>query len=80
MVKIKNGKKVDGSVLVFTLIILIITLVVALGVAQVTVTERRSSGATGQSTKAFQIADSGTEIALKEILKNNKTKPSARIC
>ncbi|OGI17748.1 MAG: hypothetical protein A3J63_02325 [Candidatus Moranbacteria bacterium RIFCSPHIGHO2_02_FULL_40_12b] len=76
MVKIKNGKKVDGSVLVFTLIILIITLVVALGVAQVTVTERRSSGATGQSTKAFQIADSGTEIALKEILKNNKTKPS----
>lgn len=68
----KKSKKIKGSVLVFTLIILSLTLMTALAIAAVTVTERRTSGDTAASSQSFQVADSGIEKVLNEIYRNNK--------
>lgn len=56
-----------GSVLVFSLIILFMGTVIALGMASTAVISRKNSSATGKSVSAFQIADSGAEIVLKKI-------------
>lgn len=70
------GKSSKGSILAFTLIVMTIILIIALGIAKTTVTQMRNAGATGKSTMAFQIADSGTEIVLKSIKKDNKKTPA----
>lgn len=56
-----------GSVLVFTLIILFIGVVAALGITSTTVISQKMSGTTGKSVQSFQVADSGAEIFLKTI-------------
>lgn len=60
-----------GSVLVFALVILAFSLVAALSVAVVSVTERRTSFATEKSSRSFQVADSGIEVILYTIYKKN---------
>lgn len=60
-----------GSILVFTLLIMFILLISALGIASVTVIERKTSGTTGKSIQSFQVADSGAEIVLQKIYKDN---------
>lgn len=66
--KMKIRKKIfSGSVLIFTLLALLLVLAVAAGIASVSVIERKSSGTTGKSNQAFQVADGGTEIVLKKI-------------
>lgn len=64
--KLKN-KISQGSVLVFTLIVLFIILTAAISIAAITVIERKTSTSTGKSIAGFQTADSGTEIFLKKI-------------
>lgn len=58
-------KEQKGSALVFSLVVLSMILVAALGVASVSVVEKRNSSATGKSTQAFQVADSAVEVVLK---------------
>jgi len=60
-----------GSILVFTLLVMFILLISALGIASVTVIERKTSGTTGKSTQSFQVADSGAEIVLQKIYKDS---------
>ena len=63
--KMFQGKK--GSILAFSLIIMFVLMIIAAGVATVSVKERKMSSDTGKSTVAFQAADSGAEMALKKI-------------
>ena len=74
MKTIKNKFK-NGSVLVFTLIIMSLMLMMAVSIASVTVIERKMSGATGKSNQAFQVADSGVE----KIIKKKKNDPNVKI-
>ncbi|MBP5993947.1 MAG: hypothetical protein KA731_03530 [Candidatus Moranbacteria bacterium] len=66
-----------GSVLVFSLIILSIILSAAITVASVSITNQRSASSTGKSVQSFQVADSGIELALQKIYKNNYTDLNA---
>lgn len=59
-------RKEKGSILAFTVVILLVALIIALGIAAVTIFEMKNAGATGKSTMAFQVADSGVEIFLKQ--------------
>lgn len=59
-----------GSILVYTLIIMMIILATALSIAAVTVREKKGAGTTAASTQAFAVADSGSEVALNAIFKN----------
>jgi len=56
-----------GSVLVFSLIVLFIGVVAALGIASTTIISQKMSGTTGKSVSSFQVADSGAEIFLKAV-------------
>jgi len=56
-----------GSALIFTLIILFIGVVAAVGVASTTVISRKMSTTTGKSVASFQVADSGAEIVLQRM-------------
>lgn len=65
----KNGSTLlttSGSALVFSLLVLSMILVAALGVASVSVIEQKNSSATGKSAQAFQVADSAIEMVLKK--------------
>ncbi len=57
----------QGSVLVFSLIIMFILVVISIGIMSASVIERKSSGASGKATTAFQTADSGVEAFLQKI-------------
>lgn len=59
-----------GSVLVFSLLILSLVTVMAIGIASSTVISRKASDATGKSAKAFQVADTGLERVLHAMYKN----------
>jgi hypothetical protein len=59
--------KFQGSILVYSLIILSIMLMTALSIASVTVMERKNAGTTGASNQAFAVADSGSELFLGRI-------------
>jgi len=56
-----------GSVLAFSLIIMGMMLVVALGLASVSSIERKTSSSTNKSNQSFQVADSGVEMVLNRI-------------
>lgn len=60
-----NGKK-QGSVLVFALIILSIMLMSGLAIVATTITAMKGSASSDKSVQAFQLAESGMEIALKD--------------
>lgn len=57
-----------GSVLAFTLIIVLTMLVVSAGVVTVSTTEIRSSSSTDKATVAFQVADTGMEAIMSNIV------------
>jgi len=68
MMKIKKMfQEKKGSVLAFSLIIMFVLMIIAAGVATVSVKERKMSSDTGKSTVAFQVADGGAEMALEKI-------------
>ena len=60
-------KKHKGSILAFSLIIMGIVLVAALGIAAVSVTEQKNAGTTAKSTQSFQVANSGSELLLQKV-------------
>ncbi len=66
----KIGKK-RGSILAFTLIVVLMILVISLGVVTVSTTELRSSSSTDKTTVAFQVADTGMESILEKIKSSN---------
>lgn len=66
----QQHKNLQGSVLVFTLLVLSLLLSVTLSAAGVVVTEKNSSLATQKSALAFQIADGAAEHVLKRIYKD----------
>jgi len=66
-----------GSVLVFTLFIMMLSLIVGMSVINVTSIDRKSSFATTRSVFAFQVADYGLEWMLQRIKFN--TDPSGII-
>jgi hypothetical protein len=67
----------QGSILAFSLILMFILMVIAIGVSTVSVKERGMSSDTGKSVRAYQIADTGMEKALQEIIVNDKTTVSS---
>lgn len=58
-----------GSALVFSLVVLSLTLVAAMGVLAASVSARKNSGATRKSVAAFQVTDSGLEMVLEKFYK-----------
>mgnify|MGYP003418489366 FL=1 len=66
-----SNKKQNGSVLVFSLILLSFLLVASLSLAIVSVSEKRSINAVSRSVVAFQIADSGLEKMLERTYKGS---------
>jgi hypothetical protein len=71
----KKIKTKYGSALIFSLIILFIGVVAALGIASTTIISQKMSGETGKSTQAFQTADSGAEIMLQKIKNAGSADP-----
>lgn len=59
-------QKIKGSVLAYTLIILFVMLTIALAMSAVAIKGRNSAMTTGDSVQAFQTANTGSEIFLKE--------------
>ncbi|HLC95030.1 MAG TPA: pilus assembly PilX N-terminal domain-containing protein, partial [Patescibacteria group bacterium] len=55
----------NGSILVFSLLILSVVTIASIGVATVTVVSRKAAGTTGKSAAAFQMADTGLERTLQ---------------
>ena len=72
----KTLKLNQGSVLVFSLIVLSILLSAAVAVATVSVANRRSTFSTAKSSQSFQVADSGAELVLQQIYKTLPTHAS----
>jgi len=73
MNKKKNQKNTcfpRGSIAVFTLFLMVILTIVTIGVITTATTERKVSISTGNSTTAFQIAESGMEDTLQNIKSN----------
>lgn len=66
-----NASRAKGSVLVFSLVILAFSLISALSIAAISSTDRTASFATEKSSRSFQVADSGMEVILYKIYKEN---------
>jgi type IV pilus assembly PilX-like protein len=61
----RQAKK--GSVLIFTLFIMMITLIIGISLMATSLSGRRSTLSSGKSVNAFQIADSGLEATLVRV-------------
>lgn len=68
--KIKNSR---GSSLVVALILLTITLLTALSIALVSIRNRRASMEGSRSNQAFQTADIGIEVVMRQVVDNTNT-------
>ncbi|MFC1645008.1 pilus assembly PilX N-terminal domain-containing protein [Patescibacteria group bacterium] len=66
----QNKNKKQGSVLVYTLFIMFLALIMAVGIIISSVSETSSTLATKNSTAAFQVADSGMEFVNQAIKEN----------
>lgn len=64
-------KYAQGSVLVFSLLILSILLVTSLTILSSSLLDRKASLSTGSTAKSFQVADSGVEEVLFQIYKKD---------
>ncbi len=68
----KNRRMMQkGSILVFSLVILTLILVTAMGMAASTLSQRRATSLSGKSTAAFQNADKGVEVFLQAIYRES---------
>lgn len=63
----------QGSVLVFSLIVLSLLLSAAISVAIASILNQQSVSSTGKSVQSFQVANSGIELTLQKIYKGNYT-------
>lgn len=64
---VRKAARLNGSTLVFSLIVLAFLLVSAISLATVSVTEKRAALSTAKSSLSFQAADSGAEAILADI-------------
>lgn len=64
MQKIKNIVFKKGSILVYSIIILAMMLVIAVGMSFVAITEKKSASTTDASAQSYQTADSGLQQAV----------------
>lgn len=71
----KINKKKEGSALILTMFILAGMLLVALGGSYVILLGIKASGIQSQSTKAYFVAEAGTERFLWELRKNGLVYP-----
>lgn len=71
--KIKTKKR--GSVLIYTLFLLMISLILGLSLISSSIAGRRSSFSTGRSVHSFQVADSGLEFAFMQIREKSFSGP-----
>lgn len=69
-------QKIKGSVLAYSMIILFVMLSIVLSMSAVAIKDRNSAGTTGDSVQAFQTANSGSEIFLKNYKNLVTTNPS----
>jgi len=74
-----NQKTKPASALIFTLIILFIGVVSAIGIASTTLISRKMSTTSGKSVASFQIADSGAEIILQKMKDTLDSDSNAKI-
>jgi len=74
-----NQKTKPASALIFTLIILFIGVVSAIGIASATLISRKMSTTSGKSVASFQIADSGAEIILQKMKDTLDSDSNAKI-
>ncbi len=65
-----GGSVQDGSVLIFTLLLMAIVLMSAIGIMSTTIIEQNIASVADDSTVAFQTADAGAEQALHEFRKD----------
>jgi hypothetical protein len=70
---IQKLKAMKGSILAYTLIVLFIILATAIGIASVSVLERKGASSTDASVQAFQTANSGVEEILAKIKNANSS-------
>lgn len=77
--KNKIIKKQKGSVLVFSLFVMMISLIIGVSLMSTSSIGRKSSLSSAKSINSFQVADSGIEYAFREIreYKYGKTLDSA---
>jgi len=68
--KLKLTKK--GSVLVFTLFIMMISLIIGVGLMSTSSVAKKSSLSSAKSINSFQVADSGVEYAFMKIRRYKK--------
>ena len=61
--------KIKGSILAYSLIIISVMIIIVSSVSVVTVIEKKSAVSTDSSVQAYQTADSGVQMAIKEINK-----------
>jgi Tfp pilus assembly protein PilX len=75
---LKNKRK-KGAVLVFALIILSVMLISGLAIAATTITAMKGSISSDKSVQAFQIAESGIELTLRELSTTGNCKPNPSV-
>jgi Tfp pilus assembly protein PilX len=82
MQKIYNRKIAvffQGSIAIFSLFIMFLLTIVTISIITTAALERKSSTSTGNSTAAFQLADSGIEKTFQGIMSAIKSDPSSKI-
>ncbi|KKQ46312.1 MAG: putative exported protein [Candidatus Moranbacteria bacterium GW2011_GWC2_37_8] len=62
-------QKAQGSILAYSLVILAMMFAIVGTISTVTILEKKSAGASQSSAQAFQIADSGVQLAINKINK-----------
>ncbi|OGZ34100.1 MAG: hypothetical protein A3I88_03215 [Candidatus Portnoybacteria bacterium RIFCSPLOWO2_12_FULL_39_9] len=73
--------KQNGAVsLLLTILVLAGILVIALGISKIILQEIRMTGQVGESTKAYQAADTGIEWALYQVIKVKQPIPDSKLC
>lgn len=69
-----KNKKLQGSVLIVSMMVLSIILIITMSLTLVSIREEKNATGEAGSSNAFQTADSGIEITLLDILKGGHSK------
>lgn len=69
----------NGSVLAYTLVILSVVLIAAIGIASVSVTNQQSALLSNRSVSAFQVADTGSQAAIVAIREELSSDSNAKL-
>lgn len=67
MKKLKQKISERGSILAYSLIIMSVMLMIAVGISSVSIIGKKSASTSGSSTQTLQTADSGIKLAIKKL-------------